>query len=125
MLTHIQTVGVQVSDQDEALDFYINTLGFEKLQDTPMDDEGGRWIEVAPPGAQTRLVLSRGYGSGEIGGFTGFVFGTDDIAATCEALESQGVEMTAPLRIEPWGKWAQFADPDGNEFGIWAPADDG
>lgn len=129
MLTHLNSIGVQVSDQDQALDFYVNKLGFEKVMDAPMDDEGTRWLEVAPPGAQTRLVLSLSGGpgdvSGEIGGFTGYIFGTDDIEATCESLQASGVELTAPLTTEFWGKWAQFADPDGNEFGIWAPPDEG
>ena len=127
MLTHVNTIGIQVSDQDQALDFYVNTLGFEKVQDSPMDEEGTRWIEVAPAGAQTRIVLSKGYGPqdpGQPGGFTGFVFAADDIEATCETLEARGVNITVPLSVEPWGKWAQFADPDGNEFGIWAPVDE-
>lgn len=128
MLKHINTIGVQVSDQDKAVDFYVNKLGFEKVQDNPMDEGGARWIEVAPPGAQTRLVLAKGYGpggGGEPGGFTGYVFAADDIEATCETLAARGVELTVPLSTEPWGKWAQFADPDGNEYGIWAPVERG
>lgn len=124
MLTHLNSVGVQVSDQDEAVDFYVNTLGMEKRIDAPMDEEGNRWIEVAPPGAQTTIVLSSTPGpEGEVepGGFTGYIFSADDIEATCRKLEERGVALTAPLSDESWGRWAQFADPDGNEFGIWAP----
>ncbi|MEW6402538.1 MAG: VOC family protein [Chloroflexota bacterium] len=127
MLNYVQTISIQVNDQDNALDFYVNVLGFEKISDQPMDEKT-RWIVVAPPGAQTGIVLAKGYGPGQVrepGGFTGFIFNTDDIEATYETLQARGVNFTAPPRAEPWGKWAQFADPDGNEFGIWAPVNEG
>src|SRR6266849_7611552 len=70
-LKNILTVGVTVSNPDEAVDFYVNKLGFEKHRDISMG-EGMRWIEVAPPGAQTALVLAKGYGPDQdrIGKFT-------------------------------------------------------
>ncbi len=52
MFTKIGTIGVGVSNQDKALDFYVNTLGFEKIDDQPMS-ETERWLEVAPQGAQS------------------------------------------------------------------------
>jgi len=119
MLKNILTVGVTISNTDEAIDFYVNKLGFEKRRDVSMG-EGMRWIEVAPPGAQTALVLAKGYGPDQdrIGKFTGYVFGTDDIQTTYETLKSRGVHFTELPRVEPWGKWAQFVDQDGNEFGL-------
>ena len=48
MFTKIASIGVGVSNQDKALDFYVNTLGFEKIADQPMS-ETERWLEVAPP----------------------------------------------------------------------------
>jgi len=116
MLKQILTVGISVTDPDQAIDFYINKLGFEKRNDVSMG-KGMRWIEVAPPGAQTALVL---YGPDQdrIGKFTGHVFATDDIEATYETLKSRGVRFTKPPSVEPWGKWAQFVDQDGNEFGL-------
>ena len=57
MFTKIGTISVGVSNQDKALDFYVNTLGFEKIDDQPMS-ETERWLEVAPPGAQTHLSLA-------------------------------------------------------------------
>src|SRR5260370_7603198 len=56
MFTKIGTISVGVSDQDKALDFYVNKLGFEKIDDQPMS-ETERWLEVAPPGAQTHIIL--------------------------------------------------------------------
>ena len=55
MFTKIGTISVGVSNQDRALDFYVNTLGFEKVADQPMSATE-RWLAVAPPGAQTQLL---------------------------------------------------------------------
>ena len=122
MFTKIGTISVGVTDQDKALDFYVNKLGFEKIDDQPMS-ETERWLEVAPPGAQTHIMLGlRGQSGGDKTGFTGFVLHTDNIEETCATLKARGVNISQELSTEPWGKWAQFTDPDGNEFGIWAPA---
>ena len=51
-ITQVRTVGVPVTDQDRALEFYLQKLGFEKRIDTPYG-QGERWVEVAPPGAAT------------------------------------------------------------------------
>ena len=57
MFNSIGTISLKVSDQDRALDFYVNTLGFEKRSDMPMSPEE-RWLTVAPPGAQTEMNVS-------------------------------------------------------------------
>lgn len=120
MFTHVGTIGIGVSNQDKALDFYINTLGFEKIADQPMN-ETERWLEVAPPGAQTHIMLGlRGGMGGDKAGFTSYILLTDNIEATCETLKARGVTLTKEPVTEPWGKWAQFIDLDGNEFGILA-----
>ena len=120
MLQNVRTITVRVSDQDRAVDFYVDMLGFEKIRDIPMGPDA-RWIEVKPAGAQTSLVLSREGSAGDPGGFTGYIFDSENIQETYETLNTKGVHFTVAPRSEPWGKWAQFADPDGNEFGIWAP----
>ena len=72
MFTKIGTIGVGVSDQDKALDFYVNKLGFEKIDDQPMS-ETERWLEIALPGTQTHLMLGlRGQSGGNKTGMTGF-----------------------------------------------------
>jgi len=55
-ITHVGTIIVPVADQDRALEFYTATLGFEVRIDAPFAS-GQRWVEVAPPGAQTSLAL--------------------------------------------------------------------
>ena len=54
-ITGIGTVGVPVTDQDRAVEFYVGKLGFEKRRDMPFG--AGRWIEVAPPGSATTIAL--------------------------------------------------------------------
>ena len=117
-VTRAGTVGVYVSDQDRALDFYVNKLGFEKRLDEPMGPEA-RWIEVAPTGAETRLVLFTPPGMEDrIGTFANVVFECDDLGATYEQLRGRGVEFSEEPNERPWGLWAQFKDVDGNEFGL-------
>ena len=118
MITRASTVGIYVSDQDRALDFYTGKLGFEKLTDDPLGG-GARWIEVAPQGAETRLVLFTPPGQeGLIGTFSNVVLSCDDIEGTYEELKERGVEFTEGPSEQPWGMWAQFRDQDGNEFGL-------
>ena len=121
MFTKIGTITISVSNQDKALDFYVNKLGFEKVDDQPMS-ETERWVEVGLPNTQTHITLGlRGQSGGDKTGFTGFVLHTDNIEETCATLKARGVHLTQELSTHPWGKWAQFADLDNNEFGVWAP----
>jgi len=80
-------------------------------------DPGGRWIEVAPKGAQTHLNLEAA-DPDAVGGWAPVVFNSDDIVATCEDLKANGVEVSMDAQEMPWGWWAQFKDPDGNEYGL-------
>ena len=122
MFTKISTVSIGVTNQDKALDFYVNTLDFEKIQDQPMS-ETERWLEIALPGTQTHMMLGlRGQSGGTKTGMTGFVLHTNNIEETCTTLKARGVTITQELSTQPWGKWAQFTDLDENEFGVWAPA---
>jgi predicted enzyme related to lactoylglutathione lyase len=121
VITKARSVGIYVTDQQRALDFYTQKLGFQLLQDQPMGPEMGaaRWIVVAPPGAETPFVLFTPPGNeSRVGGFHNVVFDTDDLKATYETLRAKGVEFTEAPAQMPWGWWAQFKDPDGNEFGI-------
>jgi predicted enzyme related to lactoylglutathione lyase len=128
MLTAIHTTTIFVSDQDKALDFYVGKLGFEKRQDQAMGPES-RWIEVAPPGRTTTLLLYKptpeapGADSYEtararIGKSTGVLLTTDDVNATYKELSAKGVAFPTPPEQQPWGWWAEISDPDGNMFGI-------
>src|SRR5260370_38961849 len=77
MFTKVGTIGVGVSNQDKALDFYVNTLGFEKIDDQPMS-ETQRSLEAAPLRAQTHTTPGlRGQSAGEKTPFTGYIPHTD------------------------------------------------
>jgi predicted enzyme related to lactoylglutathione lyase len=128
MLTRIGTITVQVTDQSQALEFYTRKLGFEKRADQPMGP-GQRWIEVAPPGAETRILLYKatkdmpGASSyraaiASIGKPTGMVLETDDIQGTFTKLKANGVSIIDEPRRQPYGWWGVFADQDGNSFGV-------
>ncbi len=118
MIAKAATVGIYVSDQNRALEFEPDTLGFEKRVDEPMGD-GARWIEVAPEGAETRLVLFTPPGlEGRIGTWGNMVFECGDIRATHEELRGRGVEFTQEPSEQPWGLWTQFKDVDGNKFDL-------
>jgi len=128
MLTNIGTITVQVTDQDKALAFYTQKLGFEVRSDQPMGP-GQRWIEVAPPGAQTRILLYKataeapGADSYEaaqasIGKSTGMVLEVDDIVTTFAQLKANGVTIMEEPQQQPWGWWGVFADQDGNTYGV-------
>lgn len=117
-ITHVQSATIPVSDQEKALDFYVNKLGFEKRRDDPMGPDM-RWIEVVPQGGQTGLILAKGFGADadRIGTFTGLVLDATDIQATYEDLRAKGVHFSEGPTQQPWGGiQALFADDDGNGF---------
>lgn len=130
MITNIGTITVHVRDQDRALEFYTQKLGFETRSDQPMGP-GQRWLEVAPPGAHTRILLyvatpdAPGADSFEaaqasIGKDTGMVLEVDDIEATFAALKANDVPIIEGPTQQPFGWWGVFADQDGNTYGVHA-----
>ncbi|MQA03516.1 MAG: glyoxalase [Streptosporangiales bacterium] len=107
----VRTVGIPVSDQDRALAFYAETLGFETLIDAPVEQLGGRWIEVRPPGSAVSVALTPAH---EAGVDTGIRFTTDDAAALHAHLSSRGVAVDELLRWAGVPPMFDFRDPDGN-----------
>ena len=95
-LAEIARVIMTVSDQDKALEFYVGTLGLDKIADEPYGD-GDRWVEVAPPGARTAIALAAPMG-GPIGVMTGISFRTDDVEALHADFQARGVDVDEILR---------------------------
>ncbi|MFI9605238.1 VOC family protein [Streptomyces sp. NPDC052043] len=111
-ITHASFVTVPVSDQDRALRFYTDVLGFEVTADRDMPQ--GRWLQVAPAGAQTVFTLSGpGMGGFEPGSVRGIMLVTTDVDADCARLAQAGVSVQGPDDL-PWGRMASFSDLDGN-----------
>lgn len=119
MISYIHSTAIVVADQDAALDFYVNTLGWEKAMDSAMGPDM-RWLTVVPPGAATQLVLALPSWAGEgrtPGVVTGISLIAPDIDATYATLTERGVRFKEPVSTTPWGaKATWFYDLDGNEF---------
>ena len=117
-ITQLRTIGVPVTDQDRALDFYAGTLGLEKRLDAPFGD-GRRWIEVAPPGATTTIALVAPSPKQPTGHDTGIRLVTADADAKHADLLARGVDADPEVLRWP-GVPAMFAfrDPDGNTLEI-------
>jgi catechol 2,3-dioxygenase-like lactoylglutathione lyase family enzyme len=116
LVNKISTVVIPVSDQDRAIDFYVNKLGFEKRTDVPFGN-GHRWVEVAPGGAVTTIALApppegKPTGNRE----TGIGLQTDDIDAYHAELKANGVDVdTEVSRMgDPVPPLFWLRDPEGN-----------
>ena len=119
MLKNVFYTSVLVSDQDKALDFYTNVLGFEQRADIPTPD-GPRFLTVAVEGQDFELVLWPGT-PGQAQPVDGripatYTIATGDCRKACEALKSRGVKFDTGVLEYPWGYIAGFQDPDGNRL---------
>jgi predicted enzyme related to lactoylglutathione lyase len=115
MISQLKFVGIPVRDQDRALTFYRDKLGFKIHTDQPMGKQ--RWIELKIPGADTLVVLFTPEGQeNRVGTFFNGAFSCDNLAKTYEELKGRGVEFTQEPKEEPWGSFAQFKDSEGNTF---------
>ena len=135
MLKQVSHVNLWVHDQDEALAFFTDKLGFEVREDVTLEQFDMRWLTVGPvhdpnlnfilslPGppqidedsaAQLIALVARGAVSG--GGSV--IFASDDVQATYEELSARGVEFTQPPTERSYGIDAAFRDPSGNAYRI-------
>ncbi len=91
-ISHLGTVAVPVADQDRALSFYTEVLGFEKRRDMPFGP-GQRWIEVAPPGGMTSIALVTASEQQPSGVATGIRLITEDAESDHTELSRRGVDV--------------------------------
>ena len=116
MITHIKFVSIPTRDQDVALSFYTEKLGFRVITDQPFDDKQ-RWIELGIGTSDTRFVLFTPDGQEDrIGGFFAGALACDNVQATYRQLKARGVEFASEPQKQPWGEFAIMRDPDGNQF---------
>jgi len=116
MIKGVKFVSIPVTDQDRALSFYTEKLGFRIHTDKPFNDRQ-RWIELSIPGAETMVVLFTPDGQeNRIGTFSSASFFCDNAQRTYDELVARGVEFDKPPQKQPWGTFAIFRDPDGNQF---------
>jgi catechol 2,3-dioxygenase-like lactoylglutathione lyase family enzyme len=114
-ISQVATVIVPVSDQDRAIEFYREKLGFEKRADIPMGNDY-RWVEVAPAGASTTIAIVPPREGEATGVETAIALRTDDIDADHASLRAQGVDVDAEVQRmgDPVPPMLRFRDPDGN-----------
>ena len=119
--TRISAIGVvivPVSDQDRALAFYTEKLGFEQRADVPFGD-GNRWLEVAPAGSATRIALVPPMPPQTIGVPTNIGLSTHDVDALHDDLKEAGVDVDDVQRMgDPVPPLLYFRDPDGNTLSL-------
>lgn len=116
MIRQIKFVSIPVAEQNRALDFYTDKLGFTIITDQPFDQKQ-RWIELRIPKAETRVVLFTPEGDEQrIGSFMNMSYACDDLEKTYAELRKRGVEFEGPPQKQPWGTYAMFKDSEGNRF---------
>jgi catechol 2,3-dioxygenase-like lactoylglutathione lyase family enzyme len=131
MLNQLANVQVWVNDQEEALAFYTDKLGFEVREDVTVPELGNfRWLSVGVPGQDVAIVLMAVPGAPVFddetrqqildllakGASGGLFFTTEDCRASYEELAARGVEFTQEPTEQPYGVDAGFRDPSGNQF---------
>ena len=126
---HLELVAVVVEEYDPAIDFYVNTLGFDLVEDSPSLTTGEgrpkRWVVVRPPGGQTGLLLARADGpeqhpaiGRQVAGRVGFFLRVDDFEAAYARMTAAGVEFETAPRTESYGRVAVFLDIAGNRWDL-------
>jgi lactoylglutathione lyase len=126
VITGVSKVVVPVDDQERAIEFWTERMGFELRRDEAYD--GGRWIEVSPPSGGPLLILSpRPPGEPEPAvpdelPHSPVFFACADIEATYRELSERGVVFPVPPRRQDFGWWSLFEDPDGTRYALshWA-----
>jgi lactoylglutathione lyase len=118
----IGQVLLEVEDQDRALAFWTEKMGFEVVQDAPYG-EGVRWLEVRTPDRAVIIVLTlRGDAPLPAGPeerpTSNLLFYCDDLQQTYEELSARGVEFPQPPSEQPFGWWSMFQDTEGNRFAL-------
>src|SRR3954447_24443213 len=115
-ISKVANVVIPVADVDRAIEFYTGPLGLEKRTDVPFGGQY-RWVEVAPPGAETVIAIAPPGPGGETGGRqTGISLQTDDIDSLHATLRDAGVDVDAEVSRmgDPVPPMFWLRDPDPN-----------
>jgi catechol 2,3-dioxygenase-like lactoylglutathione lyase family enzyme len=130
---YLERMSIIVDDYDAAIEFFVERLGFELVEDeSATTTEGGRpkrWVMVRPPGAQTGLLLAQADGErqraaigDQFAGRVGLFLRVDDFTAAYERMRAAGVVFRTEPRDEPYGRVAVFEDISGNRWDLLGPA---
>ncbi len=132
---YIEQVAVIVDDYDAAIEFFVDKLGFELVEDSPASTNDGRpkrWVLVRPPRSTTALLLAQADGEAQqravgqqFAGRVGLFLRVDDFHAAYERMRQNGVEFVTDPRDEPYGRVAVFHDISGNRWDLLGPRGSG
>jgi catechol 2,3-dioxygenase-like lactoylglutathione lyase family enzyme len=127
----ISLVAIIVEDYDPAIEFFVDVLGFELVEDSPAETNAGaakRWVVVRPPAAETGILLARADGheqaaavGNQLAGRVGFFLRVDDFAVSYRRMTDAGVEFLGTPRSEPYGQVVVFKDIAGNKWDLLGP----
>jgi catechol 2,3-dioxygenase-like lactoylglutathione lyase family enzyme len=122
MITKVTHASIWVKDQDEALKFYRDTLGFKVTADNATSMPGYRWLTVAPSQqADFELVLNLATTPEQLAGVGRqgiFIVGSSDVQADYAAFKAKGVKFQSGINVNPWGNDFVFEDLYGNDFDV-------
>src|SRR3954471_18706072 len=122
----LELMAIVVDEYDPAIAFFVHTLGFELVEDSPSltnDGRPKRWVVVRPPGAQTGLLLAQADGDrqreaigDQFAGRVGLFLRVQNFDAQYQRMTQAGVEFVSEPRDEPYGRVAVFVDVAGNRW---------
>ncbi len=116
-IADVAGVAIPVSDQERAVRFYVDRLGFEVLRDVAMGD-GGRWLQVGPPGGRVPVALVAAGDAAGVGVDTGITFATTDAETDHASFVWCGVDTDEVLRWPGVPAMFIFRDQDGNQLKV-------
>jgi catechol 2,3-dioxygenase-like lactoylglutathione lyase family enzyme len=127
-MSRLELVALIVREYQPAIDFFVNVLQFELVEDVPSltnDGRPKRWVVVGPAGAATGILLARADGERQVSavgeqfaGRVGFFLRVDDFETAHARMLAAGVRFVTAPRIEPYGQVAVFLDLEGNRWDL-------
>jgi catechol 2,3-dioxygenase-like lactoylglutathione lyase family enzyme len=131
-MAHMHLVAIVVDEYDPAIEFFVDVLGFDLVDDSPSltnDGRPKRWVVVQPPGGETAILLARADGpqqaravGDQAAGRVAFFLRVDDFEATYRRMVDAEVEFTTEPRDEDYGRVVVFRDIAGNKWDLLGPA---
>jgi catechol 2,3-dioxygenase-like lactoylglutathione lyase family enzyme len=127
-MSHLELVALIVREYEPAIDFFLNVLQFELVEDVPSVTNDGRpkrWVVVRPAGGATGILLARADGERQVSavgeqfaGRVGLFLRVDDFEAAHARMVAAGVRFITAPRVEPYGQVAVFLDIEGNRWDL-------
>jgi catechol 2,3-dioxygenase-like lactoylglutathione lyase family enzyme len=130
-MSRLELVALVVREYDPAIDFFVNVLEFELVEDVPSltnDGRPKRWVVVRPAGGGSGILLARADGDhqasvvgNQFAGRVGLFLRVDDFEASYARMLAAGVRFVTAPRLEPYGQVAVFLDIEGNRWDLLGP----